>query len=157
MSEILSEYPVIRTLSLGTRSHLSLAMAGWWTPASRRGDNRAIPGLAGQAPRPVVSDSIRFLHPVRVDGRFTTAGAATGDPWEGWRVNLGLLETACAPAGSSPWTFEAVHHLRDGATRTAQIQVVDIVVPSRPAGVSAEVTLDIVVPSGLFVYAPGSS
>lgn len=155
---ILSEYPVIRTLSLGTRAHLSRSMAGWWTPPGRRaasGGGRAVPGLPGRSARPVVADAIRFLHPVWVDGRYQVDGSAYADPAEGWRLNLGLLETACAPQGAAPYTFEAVHHVA-GGTRTAQIQVLDIVVPSRAAGVAAEVTLDIVVPSGQFIFAAGA-
>lgn len=155
---VLEEYPVIRTLSLGTRAHLSKTMSGWWTPPGRRhSGGRAVPGVAGRSARPVVGDQIRFLHPVWVDGRYQVGGTAYTDPSEGWRLNLGLLETACVPAGTSPWTFTAVHHLPSGATRTAQIQVLDLVLPERFAGVAAEVTLEIAVSAGTFVYAAAES
>jgi hypothetical protein len=157
---VLAEYPQIRTLSLGTRAHLSLAMAGWWSPAERRyarpDGGRVAPGMVGVAARPVVKGPIRFLHRVRVDGRYLPNGNPSSDPAEQWRLNLSGLETACAPESSSPWTFQAVHHLRDGATRTAQIQVVDMVVPFRPSGAAGTVTLDIVVPSGEFDYQAAS-
>jgi hypothetical protein len=152
---VLAEYPVLRTLSLGTRAHLSRTMAGWWAPPRRRGGARTVPGQAGVAARPVVRGAVQFLHPVWVDGRYNVAGVSAGDPAEQWRVNLGLLEAACAPAAAAPWTFTAVHHLPDGATRTAQVQVTDLLVPSRLAGVAAEVTLELLVPSGQFTYAAG--
>jgi hypothetical protein len=93
---------------------------------------------------------------VWVDGRYKTDGTVWSDPAEGWRVNLGLLEEACEPASSAPWTFTAIHHLPDGDTRTAQIQVVDLTFPTRMSGVAADVTLDIVVPAGVFEYESGS-
>ena len=150
---ILSEYPTIRTLDLGTRAHLSRSMAGWWTlPERRHSTPQIVPGQDGGLPRRVVNGPIRFLHEVFVDGRYDINGAVLSDPAEGWRTNRSLLETACEPAAASPWTFEAVHHLPSGATRTANIQVLDITFPSRFAGIAAEITLDILVPTGTFTF-----
>jgi hypothetical protein len=149
---ILAEYPTIRTLDLGTRAHLSRSMAPWWTSPSRRGSGvRLAPQVDGGFPRPIHTGAIRFIHEVWVDGRFDVDNAVNADPREGWEVNLGLLEAACAPESDSPWTFSAVHHLPDESERHADIQVLDIVIPRRHGGVAALVALDIQIPDGQFV------
>lgn len=150
MANILQEYVEIRTLSLGTMAHLSQNVADWWTPRQRRGSPRTVPGSDGAKSRPVVLGPIRFLHPVWVDGRYTTAGAENGDPSAGWQTNLGLLEDACEPASASPWTFQAVHTLPSGATRTAQIQVTDMLGPTDRGATAGIITLEILIPSGVF-------
>jgi hypothetical protein len=146
---VIGEYATIRTLSLGTRAHLSTDMSGWWAPAERRGRPRTIPGVPGAVPRPVVLGPVRFLHTVWVDGRYDVNNDVNADPRFGWETNLELLYAACEPNPLPPWTFPAVHHLPDDTSRSYQIQVLDIVAPSRLAGVAAEVALDILIPSGV--------
>jgi hypothetical protein len=145
---IVDEYLTIRTLDLGTRAHMRRSMGPVWSPPGRRGGRpRIVASETGALPRPVVGSYIRFILEVWVDGRFTVNNTVNTDPQQGWDTNLAALEAACEPEPDSPWTIPATHTFSWGS-RTADIQVVDLVVPSRLAGVAAWVGVDIVIPSG---------
>jgi hypothetical protein len=154
-SPVLAQYVVLNGLNLGTRAHLSQSMRGWWSLPQTSGSGvRMVPGVWGAATRPVQRRMIRFTHPLYVSGLCDPDGVDYDDPVEGFRLNMALLDAACAPAGAAPWTVTAVHHLPDGGTRTGQVQVLDVVQPRSFAPPVVLVTLDIQVPSGMFEYAP---
>jgi hypothetical protein len=154
---IVDEYLTIRTLNLGTRAHLRKDMGPvWGAPQRRSGGPRILGGEDGSLPRPVKTGFIRFLHEVWVDGRYSVEGAVNANPDTGWRTNLDALYTACAPETADPWTFTATHTY-PGGSRTAAIQVLDIVLPRRFAGVAGPVTLDIVIPTGEWDASGGES
>jgi hypothetical protein len=147
---VIPDYPIIRTLALGTLAHYSQSMSGWRKVPSRRGVGyRYTPELDGGSPRPVRLGVIRFLHEVIVDGHYDPDGTLREDPHEGLDLNLELLDEACAPATSSPWTFTATH-VRPHGSREAQIQVLDMTEPAKIGTAVVSVTLDIQIPSGTY-------
>jgi hypothetical protein len=144
------DYPILRTLPLGTEAHYSQDMAPWRAAPTRRGDgHRIVPQQHGAAARPVYRGPIRFIHEVTVSGRVDPDGDPYTDWVEGLDVNLGLLYAACETVTSSPYTFTATH-VRPYGSRTAQVQVLDIVVPDNFGPGVVTVGLDILIPSGTF-------
>ena len=151
------DYPILRSLSLGTEAHWSQDMAPWRSAPTRRGDGfRTVPQQHGGAPRAVYRGPIRFLHEVTVSGRVNPAGVPYGDWIEGLDANLDLLYAACETVTVPPFTFTATH-VRAAGSRTAQVQVLDIVTPDNFGPGVVVVGLDIVIPSGTFTAVPVGS
>jgi hypothetical protein len=148
---VLADYPLIRTLNLGTEAHLTVSdMAAWRALPTIRGEGgRVLPGVDGVAPRPVKRGPVRIVHQVHVSGWVDPDGVAISNPDTGLETNLGLLNTAIAPATSAPWTFQ-VSHVRSSGTRTAQATVLDVTTPREVGDRLVVVGLDILIPSGVF-------
>jgi hypothetical protein len=144
------DYPIIRTLPLGTFAHYSEDMAPWRAAPTRRGAGfRVLPMEDGVVPRPVFKGKLRILHEVIVSGRQNPDGVPYTDWTEGLDANLALLYAACEPNPVWPYTFQ-ITHVRPQGSRVAQGMVVDIVVPDHFGPGIVTVGLDIVIPSGTF-------
>jgi hypothetical protein len=151
------DYPILRTLALGTEAHYSQDMAPWRSAPTRRGDgHRLVPQQHGSAARPVYRGPIRFLHEVTVSGRVDPDGAQYPDWIEGLDNNLALLYEACETVTVPPFTFTATH-VRPYGNREAEIQVLDIVTPDNFGPGVVTVGLDILIPSGTFDEIPAGS
>ena len=151
------DYPILRTLALGTEAHYSQDMAPWRSAPTRRGSGfRTVPQQHGGAPRPVYRSPIRLLHEVTVSGRVDPDGDPYTDWIEGLDNNLDLLYAACETVTVPPYTFTATH-VRPYGSWSCEVQVLDIVTPNNFGPGVVTVGLDILIPSGTFVEIPAGS
>ena len=153
----MSDLLTINGLSVTSRSHVCEDISGVYAPPQPRGQTRVVPGQPGELPRRLQPGAARFSLPVVVFGDCEPDGTPYADVREGLRVNLDLVRQAASPASSAPWTVTATHTLPDGATRTAQVQVVSVEGPVPIGPSAARVVLDVVVPSGTWTYTAAGS
>lgn len=131
-----------------------------WPEFDVRGQDRILPSVAGVIPyqrrMTVTRKDLRLL----VVGDVDETGTPVSDPVEGLEANLEYLRTnTFAPVVSSTGTRAAVLTMPSGATRTANIHVLGLVVQSYvlgkvldgcAQGAIAITTLQISIPTGRF-------
>lgn len=145
------EYLEISTVPLATPAWRILDLSPLWDGPQVRGDDLLIPGTAGVLTQPRRATVTRKVLPIAIFGEQDWEGNVYADPFTGVRTNLDYLYTnVFAPVGTGDGTRAATHHLKSGATRTANIIVLSPL-DVRPAGKHSLIgRLDILIPDGRF-------
>lgn len=138
-----------------------LRLISLWMPGDQRGTDRLLPltpGVIAYQRRLTVT---RHSLPMAIAGEVNQAGVPYADVWAGLEANIAALKsTVVAPTGTGDGTRASSLVMPSGATRTADIHVLDLI-PGRVVagtnmmtgmeGVGMVATLEISIPAGEFV------
>jgi len=124
-----------------------------WMPASQRGSDKVVPGVAGRRPYRRFNDATTRTLSLKITGDVDRTGAAQSDFFEGLQANIDYLITnVVAPTGSGDGTRSLVLTMPSGSTRTEPVHVLGMEVgdyDERARWVLA--TIDLSIPSGRIV------
>lgn len=137
-----------------------LRVLALWMPGDQRGSDRLLPLTPGVIPYQRRLTVTRHSLPMAIHGEVDQAGVPYPNVWAGLEANIDYLKAnVVAPTGTGDGTRPASLLMPSGATRTADIHVLDLV-PGRVVagtnmvtgdeGVGMLATLEISIPAGEF-------
>ena len=150
MSAYANPYVQIGTLILRTRAIECFDWSDLFQ-RSKRGDNRTLPGVAGRAVRPRVSDQVRAALPVRLNGAFVVNAAYAGD--RHLKVYDHLADVAAVADVTTTQTLTFYYGVSSVAV---DCQVEEMTAPNFLTPSLAVVTLSVTLPDGPISLTVGS-
>ena len=121
-----------------------------WLPASQRGSDVIIPGVAGRKAYQRFADATTRTLEMKITGTVDRTGATNSDLFEGLQANIDYLITNVVnPPGSGDGTRSMVLTMPDATTRTEPVHVLGMEFGDlNESGQWVRAALDISIPSG---------